>query len=157
MGRAPGGGRRRSFRIGCCSVQVMPVLGEDDPEAERFTTHLAYAAAGVAARHDELTGELEAARAALGDAAARLAIAERAIPPKQPQRLLGPGCVRFSPRSKLWLLGQREKGWASFGFELDGWDDLFRRYAVTITEHGVDEHGMWWTATPSQERYPAGT
>ena len=68
------------------------------------------------------------------------------VPPKSPARLLGPGCVRM--RDGLWLLNQREKGWTSWGVRLDGWDDLFRRYAVTVTAHGEDEHGLWWEVTP---------
>lgn len=29
--------------------------------------------------------------------------------------------------------------------------DLFRRYAVVITEHGTDEHGAYWIAAPAPE------
>lgn len=152
-GRMAGGGRRRSFQVGTCVVSVEPVHGliAHDADAERLAAEIARAAAGIEARHEELTSELEAARLALRDTAERLAIAERALPPKRPQRLLAPGCIRVST-GQMWLLGRRDQGWSSFGVQVAGWDDLFRRYAVTITEHGVDEHGMWWEAEPSNER-----
>ena len=65
------------------------------------------------------------------------------IPPKQPARLLGPARARFDERGRLWLLDPA-KGWAGMGFMLDGWDDLFRNYAVRITHHGADAESPFW-------------
>jgi hypothetical protein len=66
--------------------------------------------------------------------------------PKQPTRLLGTGYARFTTRGEVWLLGDREKGWAAFGYGFESWDALFRTFDVKITGHGVDEHGPWWSA-----------
>jgi hypothetical protein len=66
------------------------------------------------------------------------------VPPKSPRRLLGPGFVRFDADGRPWVLGNREKGWAHFGFICDDWDDLFRRWNVSVTAHGTDKHGPWW-------------
>lgn len=109
---------------------------------------------------------LEVARA-MFDASAVLKRAERAekllalqaaetravrarLPPETPARLLGEGCVRFDADGRLWLLSRREDGWASFGVVCDGWDDLFRRYDVKVTAHGVDKDGPWWTVESSR-------
>lgn len=110
---------------------------------------------------------LEVARA-MADAAAMLERAERAekalarverllerqeaetrsararLPPARPARLFGPGFVRFDSAGQIWILSRREDGWASFGVMCDGWDDLFRRYDVKVTSHGVDKDGPWW-------------
>lgn len=66
------------------------------------------------------------------------------VPPKSPTRLLCQGFVRFDEKGRPWVLGGREKGWAHFGFLCDDWDDLFRRFNVTVTAHGTDKHGPWW-------------
>lgn len=66
------------------------------------------------------------------------------VPPKAPLRIFGRGFVRFDADKSLWLLGKREAGWSAFGFRLDSWDDLFRRYDVRVVECGADEHGSWW-------------
>ncbi len=66
------------------------------------------------------------------------------VPPKRPTRLLGTGVVRFDADGRPWVLGNREKGWAHFGFICDDWDDLFRRFNVSVTAHGTDKHGPWW-------------
>lgn len=42
------------------------------------------------------------------------------------------------------LMNKRESGWASFCIEYDSWDELFRRWAVTVTNHGIDEHGVYF-------------
>jgi hypothetical protein len=57
------------------------------------------------------------------------------------------GCVRFCG-TELWLLNRREGGWSAWGVLCDGWDDLFRRFAVTITEHSTNEYGAYWIAVP---------
>ena len=71
------------------------------------------------------------------------------VPPTRPARLLGPGCVRFTERGELWVLNKRETGWSSFGYVVDGWDDLFRRFDVRVTSHGADEHGAYWIVEPN--------
>lgn len=119
--------------------------------------------------HDEdMNGRvLEVARA-MADAAATLERAERAerallraekllelqaaetrsvrakLPPEKPARLFGHGFVRFDSAGQIWILSRREDGWASFGVMCDGWDDVFRRYDVKVTSHGVDKDGPWW-------------
>lgn len=72
------------------------------------------------------------------------------IPPKVPLRIFGRGFVRFDADKSLWLLGKRETGWSAFGFRLDSWDDLFRRYDVRVVECGADEHGSWWAVENAQ-------
>lgn len=82
------------------------------------------------ARADALARDLEAARAAL--------------PPTQPAQLLGPGFVRFCGE-EMWLLNRRGRGFGEFGLLIvGGWDDLFRRFNVRVTDHGADQHGPWW-------------
>jgi hypothetical protein len=66
------------------------------------------------------------------------------VPPASPRRLFGPGFVRFDEKGRPWVLGGREKGWGHFGFMCDDWDDLFRRWNVSVTAHGTDKHGPWW-------------
>lgn len=72
------------------------------------------------------------------------------LPPKRPQRLLGLGCIRQDPTEpeKIWILNTQVKGWSSFGVQCDGWDDLFRRYDVTISAPMSDKFGQYWLATP---------
>jgi hypothetical protein len=72
-------------------------------------------------------------------------------PPKEPVRLMGTGCVREDPAGHgLWLLSKHETGWSAFGYRLDGWDDLFRRFDVCIGAPKQDEHGQWWPAQPRE-------
>ena len=146
----PAGGRARTFWIRDCEVMITPRGEEADANGAQLTAELAAAAAGVVARWDTLVAERDAARRLAAERLDRALLAEGKVPPKEPARMLGPGCVRFDSQGKLWLLNKRETGWSSFGVVLDGWDDLFRRYAVRITAHGADEHGMWWTAEPAR-------
>lgn len=81
----------------------------------------------------------------------RLAHAEARIPPASPVKTMGDGCVRFDDQGRLWLLSKHETGWAAFGFMFDGWDDLFRRYAVRITSYGFDASGPYWIASPATD------
>lgn len=142
----PGGGRARSFSVRGCEILVTSDDGRD-AEGAHLALELAAAAVGITARWDALVAERDAA-VRRSEAAERLArAAEQRVPPPAPQRLIGPACVRFRG-AELWLLNKREGGWASWGVRCDGWDDLFRRYAVTITEHGTDEHGAYWIAVP---------
>lgn len=53
------------------------------------------------------------------------------------------GTVRMRD-GKPCLMNKRETGWASFCLEFDSWDELFRRWAVTVTNHGIDEHGLYF-------------
>lgn len=108
-------------------------------------------------RSAEVAAEIAGAPVALAGARARvaelelaLAAARAAQPPKRPIALLGEGCIRQDPRDPqvLWILNQASTGWASFGFRLEGWDDLFRRYDVIVGAPQVDEHGQWWPALP---------
>lgn len=148
----PSGGRARSFRVRGCEVMVTPSSDEEDDDGARLVVELAAAAVGITARWDTLIAERDAARRLAAERLDRALAAERRIPPPTPARMLGPACVRFDERGQLWLLNKRESGWSSWGVVCDGWDDLFRRYAVVITGHGTDEHGLWWTAEPAPER-----
>lgn len=116
-------------------------LHGEERAAEIAVTSLATAAMAL----DAALTALEIER----DARARLLAA---MPPKEPQRLIGTGgCVREDPKGRgLWLLNRAETGWASFGFRLDGWNDLFRRFDVVIGAPSTDEHGQWWPAEPRQ-------
>lgn len=88
----------------------------------------------------------------LGAARKRVAALQQQIdsmPPREPERIFGTGCVREDRTGRgLWLLSSSEKGWSAFGFRLDGWDDLFRRFDVVIGAPRADENGQWWPAEP---------
>lgn len=73
----------------------------------------------------------------------QLHAAKKRIPPATPARLMGIGYVRFVS-GVLWLLGDREKGFAAFGYRVGDWDELFRRWNVRVIDNGTDEHGAWW-------------
>lgn len=120
------GGRNRSFEID--GVKVMVSAHEDDERGMAVAVFLANAPAVI----EDLRAEVQRLRAE--------------VPPRDPVRLLGPGCVRFRD-GKLWLLNKRETGWASFGLQLSGWDDLFRRFNVVVTDRGSDAFGDFWTVT----------
>lgn len=137
------GGRRRSFRAGCCNVAIEP----DDAESDDAAGALAEALLGEYARWEDLRGRYTGAVAEIAALKSRIAKLELLVPPKQPQRLLGPGYVRFAAGA-MWLLGKRETGFAAWGVRLDGWDELFRRYDVKVTAQGEDEHGQWWEVQP---------
>ncbi len=86
----------------------------------------------------------------IDDLTASLHSARRKIPPPHPVSIFRDGVVRFDSEGRLWLLDSRtldagtRHGWGSFGVAVDGWDDLFRRYAVHVVAHGVDATGAWW-------------
>jgi hypothetical protein len=146
----PGGGHRRGFQIRGCNVQVTPSGSGRDADAAQLAVELAAAAVGITARWDALVAERDASRRLAAARLDRVVAAEQRIPPPAPARLLGTACVRFDDRGRPWLLNKRESGWSSWGVVCDGWDDMFRRYAVVITAHGTDEHGPWWTAEPAR-------
>jgi len=148
----PGGGRNRSFHVDDCEVRVSSRDRDHDARAAQLTNELAAAAVGITGRWAALEAERNGALRRVGELARENARLLECVPPPQPARLLGPGCVRFSSSGELWLLNKREGGWSSWGVRLDGWDDLFRRYAAVITEHGVDEHGAYWIAEPEASR-----
>lgn len=141
------GTRLRSFTVDGVRVMFQAPDRERDLAATALAASLHGAARGVVRRWHALESRCSAAeqRAVVAEAEAdRL---RALVPPPAPQRLIGPGCVRFRG-AELWLLNKREGGWAAWGVRCVGWDDLFRRYAVTITEHGTDEHGAYWIAAP---------
>lgn len=105
-------------------------------------------AARVAGR-SHLYVELRDVRAELEAVKADRDRALAALPPPAPAKLLGAGAVREDPHGRgLWLLSNAHAGWSAFGFRLDGWDDLFRRYDVRIGKPEIDSHGQWWPAEP---------
>jgi hypothetical protein len=126
------GARSSGFNTDKLKILVTP---NDQADNER-AFEMACDFAGHAARVAELRRQLR-------EANDKIAALRSSVPPKRPARLLAPGFVRFRG-SELWLLGHRENGWSAFGFLLDDWDDLFRRYNVKVTSHGSDEHGAWW-------------
>ena len=43
------------------------------------------------------------------------------------------------------MLSRKDKGFGEFGVRIEGgWDTLFREYGVVVTEHGNDQHGLYW-------------
>lgn len=121
------------------SLAGISAMVNDEPARARAAVQ-ALAAAGLDAMQARLRNR---------EVEGRLERAEAALPPKEPARLLGVGCVREDPlTSSLWLLACAEKGWAAFGYRLDGWDDLFRRFDVVVGVPRTDEHGQWWPAAP---------
>jgi len=133
------GERACGFDAGRVRVLVTPADASDNAEAMRTARRLA----GHAAQADEDAARLSDARAAITALQRELIAARAKIPPKQPTRLLGPARARFDERGRLWLLDPA-KGWAGTGYMLDGWDELFRRFAVRITHHGADAEGPFW-------------
>ena len=129
---AANGGRRRSFKVDGVEVFVEP--NEDDERGRAVAEFLARAPDVVA----RLRAENRDLRAEL--------------PPKKPARLLAEGTVRMRD-GRIWLLGNRSKGWGSFGFLLESWDDLFRRYDVIVTGYGEDEAGAYWTVDNTRESH----
>lgn len=144
----PSGGRSWAFAVR--GVEV--VITSPDEDGDVYAAELAKALHAEAHGYEAMVTVWEQC-ALLADGRARkaedtLRVALDKIPPPQPVSLLGHGCVRFASTGELWLLNKREDGFASFGVRLNGWDDLFRRYNVRITEHGTDRCGEWWTAEP---------
>lgn len=77
-----------------------------------------------------------------------LARVKAAIPPKSPQKLMGTAAIRRGENGGLWVLNKPEEGWASFGFFVDGWDQLFRRFDLVVGDPVVDRTGQYWPAEP---------
>lgn len=132
-GENPRGSRNVGFRVGNCDVLIQPDGAEDNEQAMNL--------AGVFAALPEFIERAEGEARELRDRIARL---EQKVPPVRPGLLMGRGYVRFTDSGQIWLLNNREKGWGHFGFRIDDWDDLFRRWNVRVVEHGTDEHGPWW-------------
>lgn len=131
------GGRACQFHRDGLTVLVRPLGAEQNSDAHALAIALVSETSTIAL----LDAQLLAAREEHRREVARLSAQ---IPPKSPVRLLGPGFVRFDERGRPWVLGGREKGWAHFGFLCEDWDDLFRRWNVSVTAHGTDKHGPWW-------------
>lgn len=141
------GTRIREFRVDGIRVQVQATDRDLDHTAEALAESLNGAARDVVRRWHALESRCSAAEARAAAATREAEQLRQQVPPPAPQRLLGPGCVRFRG-TELYLLSKRDTGWSSWGVRCAGWDDLFRRYAVVITEHGTDEHGAYWIAAP---------
>lgn len=133
---APGGDGTRMSAFESDGLRVTVVALDAELNERAFERACAYA------RHGCVIADLQDRNAALR---AELESARAKIPPARPARLLGEGCVR-TDRGAIWLLGNREKGWSSFGVRFDSWDQLFREYDVEIGEFATDEHGGYWTA-----------
>jgi len=129
------------------SVLVRPTTCDRNADALRIAERLA----GSAVRLASDAAELALMRDRVASLEAEVAAARAKIPPKKPIRLFGPGRVRFDQRGRLWLLDPA-KGWSGTGFMLDGWDDLFRRFAVRVTHHGADADGPFWAVENAEER-----
>lgn len=121
------------------TVTIPAIVDVDDNKARELAMVLSDTAPLLASLHKQLVQREQ-----------EIAVLKMQVPPKQPLRLLGPGCVRMRD-GVVWLLGHRTKGWAAWGIRLDGWDDLFRRYNVIVTEHGTGAHGDYWTVTNAPE------
>jgi hypothetical protein len=131
------GGRACQFHRDGLTVLVRPSGAEQNADAHALAIALEAETSTIAL----LDARLFEAREEHRREVARLS---GQIPPKSPRRLIGPGFVRFDTDGRPWVLGNREKGWAHFGFICDDWDDLFRRFNVSVTAYGTDKHGPWW-------------
>ena len=140
------GSRIRTFHVSGIDVQVRGDREHDDA-AEALASSLQAAAQDAVRGWKALEERCAAAEARASELESEAIRLRALVPPPAPVRVLGPCCVRFWDGG-LYLLNRRERGWASWGVRCAGWDDLFRRYAVVITEHGTDEHGAYWVAAP---------
>lgn len=138
------GTRIRNFAVRGIEVSVRAGSPDKDVEARALADTLAAHAAGEDFRWTMLERQAREAVERAEKMEQRALAAEARLPPPSPERLLGVGCVRFDSTGRLWLLNQRKHGWASFAVRVDGWDDLFRRFAARVTSHGTDESGAWW-------------
>lgn len=133
----PGGDGRPAYGIDWGGPSALVKSTEADDAA--VAAYLARAPAAIMA-HEQTIAKLE-----------RDLSAARALVPKRKTRLLGPGCVRQDPHhpERLWLLNTQHKGWASFGIVVEGgWDELFRRFDVIVSDPDRDTHGMYWMVRP---------
>jgi hypothetical protein len=124
------GGRQRAFDVD--GVRILVGAHEDDERGKSVAEFLADAPTVV----ESLRAEVQRLRTEVQ----RL---RTEVPPREPVRLLGPGCVRFRD-GKLWLLNNAADGWAAFGLQLASWDDLFRRFNASVVGHGSDAFGDFW-------------
>jgi hypothetical protein len=142
------GGGAAEFKAGNVSVLVRSDNGNE--RAAEYAAQLADHATAIAAAELRVAAyrsenvSLSRTIGGLEAECATLRAKVRELKGETPTTLMGPGTVRFTRGGDLWILNKRETGWASFGFRLDGWDELFRRFKVVVTEHGVDEHGAYW-------------
>lgn len=134
---------------GISGIEGASVLVRGERAAE-VAAELAASAEALTAARREADARATALRARLEELSVELAKARAAIPPARPAELLGTACIREAPGEGrgLWVLGNAAKGWASFGFWVAGWDDLFRRFDVVIGAPITDQHGQYWPAEP---------
>lgn len=130
------------------SVLIRPTTEDGNDDAMRLAERLA----GVAERIAADAATEMALRDRIAKLEADVAAVRAKLPPKQAARLFGPARARFDQRGRLWLLDPA-KGWSGTGYMLDGWDDLFRRFAVRVTHAGADAEGPFWTVENGDERY----
>ncbi len=138
------GNRIRTFDVGNIRVSVEADREHDD-RAKALASALVSHALGVEWRWTALENERDHAVKSAEIARDKMLDAQAKLPPPSPVRLLGVGTVRFDEQGRMWLMNKRETGWGSFAVPVADWDDLFRRYNVRVTEHGVDSAGAWWS------------
>ncbi len=83
----------------------------------------------------------------VSDLVAQIASLTAKLPPEEPAKMLGTGCVRFAD-GFAHLLNNAESGWSAFGVRFRSWDELFREYDVRIGEPQTDKWGQYWPAEP---------
>jgi hypothetical protein len=127
-------GRASSFSVDGCEVLVRPVETAGDGTETAF---------GIACGLARARAEIHRMKEELSTAASEIANLRAKVTPPRGARLLGKGCVRFRNGHPI-ILNSRKEGWSAFGFEVESWDDLFRRWDVAVTCHGSDEVGEWW-------------
>ncbi len=141
------------FATGDFRVSVRHANDDKHPGATEYAAQLADHATAITVANFRVAAFLNentALRRTVEDLEGKVASLRaqvRELKGETPTTLMGPGTVRFTRAGDLWILNKRETGWASFGFRLDGWDELFRRFKVVVTEHGVDEHGAYWVVS----------
>jgi len=143
----------RTARIdfpGGIEVRVIGHLSEDQDAIDAVAHEIAVRGGdAIAAPYRASLAALEERYSALEAACKRL---KALVPPPRPAKMLGAGTIRFDERGNVWLLSNRERGWSAWGIAFESWDELFRRWDVRITAHGVDSTGEWWTAEPNGVR-----
>jgi hypothetical protein len=53
--------------------------------------------------------------------------------------------IREDSQGRVWLLGNRERGWASFGYCYPHWEAIISSVDVPMLKRHTDEHGFYWT------------
>lgn len=147
------GTHNRQVEVDGCKVLVS---GDDDARCESVAAQIARLAEGLErdrveinqakaeARHERSMRTLEANRRAEAEAKV----------PAAPQRIMGPSVVRTDERGRLWVMSNREQGWSSWGFLVDDWDEIFRRWRLRVDGVGADEHGPYVAFVPEPDRVP---